>query len=166
MQPAKKINPAIAAVIVIVLVGIVTSVVLVVNNNSAEETPAADSSSQGSPSTPSPVESSAGTEPSSTNTSNYKDGTYNATGTYSTPGGRESIDLTVTITDGVITATELKENAQSGEARTYQADFASGYKTLVVGKSVDEVTLSRVAGSSLTSNGFNQALEQIKSDAA
>jgi hypothetical protein len=36
---------------------------------------------------------------------------------------------------------------------------------LVVGKSVDEVSLSRVAGSSLTSLGFNNALTQIKEDA-
>ncbi|WP_447589312.1 hypothetical protein [Microbacterium lacticum] len=35
----------------------------------------------------------------------------------------------------------------------------------VVGKDIDDVSVSRVAGSSLTSGGFNDALETIKADA-
>ena len=36
----------------------------------------------------------------------------------------------------------------------------------VVGKSIDEISVSRVAGSSLTSGGFNHAIETIKAEAA
>ena len=35
-----------------------------------------------------------------------------------------------------------------------------------VGKDIDEISVSRVAGSSLTSGGFNQAIDAIKSEAA
>lgn len=150
----EKISPAIIAVIVVVLIGIVTTAAIVLNNNS-NSTSTTDTT--GTNSVPSRNSSTKGT---------YKDGTYSAKGAYSTPGGRESIELTVTLASNVITTTSLKNNAVSGEAEEYQNKFSSGYKSSVVGKNIDEVFLSRVAGSSLTSNGFNTALEQIKSDAA
>lgn len=153
-----KLHPGIAALIVIVFIGIVTSVVVVVQNNQ-NDTPNESATTQSSDN------SSQNTGNTSSDVSSYKDGTYSATGSYVSPGGRESIELTVTIKDGVITSTELKQNANDGDAKQYQAAFAGGYKDLVVGKKVDEVKLSRVAGSSLTSNGFNDALDQIKEDA-
>lgn len=155
-----KLHPGIAALIVIVFIGIVTSVVIVVQNNQNDTPNEATTSSQSSSDS-----SSQNTESASTDVSSYKDGTYSATGSYVSPGGRESIELTVTIKDGVITSTELVQNAEDRDAKQYQAAFAGGYKDLVVGKKVDEVKLSRVAGSSLTSNGFNDALNQIKEDA-
>jgi hypothetical protein len=159
MEPTKTLSPAIKALIVIVLVGIVATAVIVISDSSSDKENA--TTSQDTPTT-----SSSSPEASETSTNAYKNGTYSAVGSYSTPGGQESIDLTVTITDGVITSTTLKENATSGEAEEHQANFASGYKSFVVGKKVDEVSLSRVAGSSLTSNGFNSALDDIKKDAA
>lgn len=152
-----KIHPAIATIIVIVLVGIVASVVIAVQGNETPETTNTTQSSQ---------ESTSNETTESTDTSTYADGIYTATGSYISPGGRESIDLTVTIQGGVITGAQLTQNATDGEAKEYQEAFASGYSELVLGKNVDEVSLSRVAGSSLTSNGFNNALDQIKEDAA
>ena len=73
--------------------------------------------------------------------------------------------MTVTIANDIITSAEVKANATRGESAEHQADFISGYKKLVVGKDIDAVSLSRVAGSSLTSNGFNTALDLIKADA-
>lgn len=157
---AGKLHPGIAALIVIVFIGIVTSVVIVVQNNQKDSQNEPSTTTQSSQDT-----SSQNNDTTSTDVSSYKDGTYSATGAYVSPGGRESIELTVTIKDGVITSTELKQNANDGDAKQYQAAFAGGYKDLVVGKKVDEVKLSRVAGSSLTSNGFNDALNQIKEDA-
>jgi len=152
MDEPKKLSPGLIALIVVVLVGVVASTAIVIATQSPKTT--TDSSTSESTTT------------TSTDTAAYKDGTYSATGSYATPGGTESIDLTVTIKDGVITATTLDENGQSGDSKQYQARFASGYEDLVVGKNVNDVSLSRVAGSSLTSNGFNRALEQIKTDAA
>jgi hypothetical protein len=37
---------------------------------------------------------------------------------------------------------------------------------VVVGQDIDQISVSRVAGSSLTSGGFNQAIDTIKSEAA
>jgi len=157
MEPARKIHPALAALIVIVLVGIVATAVIVINMDKGTDT----ETTQTTETTP---VSDANTDTDAV-TSSYKDGTYSATGSYSSPGGRESIKLTVTIKDGVIVSTSLDEKASNGEAKEYQDDFDNGYKTLVVGKNINEVSLSRVAGSSLTSNGFNDALDEIKSDA-
>lgn len=157
MEQPKKISPAIAAIIVIVLIGIAAATAVAMNNTPKASTPVTTSESAPAP---------ASTKTSDSTNNGYKDGTYSATGDYSAPGGRESIELTVTLSDGVISSSTLVENAKSGEAKEYQAKFASGYKALVVGKKVGEVSLSRVAGSSLTSNGFNDALEQIKTDAA
>ena len=156
MEPTKKLSPAIVAIIVIVLIGAIAAAMAALNNNEAAA----------------PVPSGSTTQPSTNEqsttpaTSEYKDGTYAATGAYSTPGGRETIGLEVTLADGVVQDATLTQNAMTGEAKEYQARFASGYKSQVVGKSIDEISLSRVAGSSLTSAGFNDALDQIKDDAA
>ncbi len=98
-------------------------------------------------------------------TANYKDGTYTATGKYISPGGDEQVGLTVTIKDGVVTATSLDTSDATGEAAEYQERFASGYKSLVIGKKIDSISLSRLSGSSLTANGFNDALDTIKEQA-
>lgn len=155
MEPARKLHPGITALIVIVLVGIAATAVIVIHSNSNKTSDTSTSTTTQTATTP------ADTATSTT----YKDGTYNATGSYSSPGGRESIELTVTLKDGIITSTSLVADATNGDAKDYQAEFASSYKDLVVGKNVDRVSLSRVAGSSLTSNGFNDALDQIKTDA-
>lgn len=151
MNQPKKIHPALAALIVIALLGVVATAVIVINNGN---------------NAPTIVDSIMNPGGSSSDPSAYKDGTYSATGSYVSPGGRETIDLTVTIENGVITSTSIAANEASGEARDYIQRFASGYQSEVVGKSVNEVELSRVAGSSLTSNGFNDALDQIKNEAA
>lgn len=165
MNQTKKLHPAIAALIVVVLVGIVASVAVVITGNNKNKT--IDSADTHDHSTHD--HEHAVTDPStsteSTDTSTYKDGTYSATGSYISPGGRESIGLTVTIKDGVITDTSIVNKATETEAEQHQKLFSNNYKILIVGKKIGDVSLSRVAGSSLTSNGFNNALNHIKDDA-
>lgn len=152
METTKKLPPAVAVLIVVALITLI-AVATVMLSKTGE---------QRSPSDPKLItENRVGT---STQTI-YKDGTYSATGQYSTPGGRESITLSITIHNDKITASSLMQNARSEQAKDYQQQFATGYKQVVVGKKIEEVSLSRVAGSSLTSSGFNNALEQIKTDA-
>ncbi len=166
MQPKRKIHPAVAALIVIVLVGIVTSVAFAINSSdTAKEETSTTPTNQTSATTPEASSPPATTETSSSNTSAYADGTYNATASYVTPGGIESIDVTVTISGGVITDSLLAGSGKTDHAERHQADFAAGYKSMVVGKNVDDVQLSRVSGASLTSNAFNNALDEIKIDA-
>ena len=55
---------------------------------------------------------------------------------------------------------------QRPESEQYQGQFIGGISDAVVGQDIDDLAVSRVAGSSLTSGGFNQAIEAIKSEAA
>jgi uncharacterized protein with FMN-binding domain len=96
----------------------------------------------------------------------YTDGTYTAEGSYQTPESIETIEVTMTLADGVVTDVEVAGNPTKRESEEYQAKFIGGISDEVVGKSLDEINVSRVAGSSLTSGGFNQALEEIKTEAA
>lgn len=159
----KQPNKAVIAVVVIALLAIIAAAVILLGN---KDTPS--STSENAPATAS---TDTANQPSSQTTtddsdaSGYKDGTYKASGTYRSPGGTETVDLTVTLADGTVTSTDLITHPSTKDAEDYQGRFKSGYKTLVVGKKIDAISLSRVAGSSLTSGGFNRALDQIKSDA-
>ena len=96
----------------------------------------------------------------------YEDGTYTAEGTYSTPESVETITVTVTLESDIITAVEVTGNPSKPESKVYQGKFIGGISEEVVGKDIDDISVSRVAGSSLTSSGFNAAIESIKDDAA
>jgi len=100
-----------------------------------------------------------------TSSASFKDGQYGATGSYQSPGGSEEISVTITLKNGVITETSAKTGATDAEAEEYQNKFINDYKALVVSKNISDVTLNRVSGSSLTSIGFNSAINQIKSQA-
>jgi hypothetical protein len=99
------------------------------------------------------------------NASKYKDGTYSATGTYRTPESVETINVTLTLANDVVTDVTSTISASAPESAQYQRKFLSNYKALVVGRSIDSLKLSQVSGSSLTSGGFNSALSQIKTKA-
>lgn len=96
----------------------------------------------------------------------YADGTYTAEGSYQTPETVETISVTLTIADDVVTAVEVTGDPQARESEQYQGQFIGGIADVVVGKSLDDIQVDRVAGSSLTSGGFNQAVEEIRTDAA
>lgn len=96
----------------------------------------------------------------------YTDGTYTADGSYQTPETVETISVTLTVADGLVTDVEVTGDPQARESEQYQGEFIGGIADEVVGKSLDEIEVSRVAGSSLTSGGFNEAVESIKEQAA
>ena len=93
------------------------------------------------------------------------DGTYEGSGSYANPGGVSEVDVTMTIADGKVSEVSVKPGA-TGTSLQYQNKFISGIAAEVVGKSLDEIKVSKVSGSSLTSQGFNQALDQIKAEAS
>lgn len=96
----------------------------------------------------------------------YTDGTYTADGSYQTPETVEEITVTLTLADGVVTEVEVTGDPKAPETERYQGEFIDGIADEVVGKSIDELNVSRVAGSSLTSGGFNDAVASIKEQAA
>ncbi len=107
------------------------------------------------------------TTDSATSTSGeYTDGTYTAEGQYQTPETVESISVTLTLEDGVVTDVEVTGDPQARETEQYQSQFIAGIEEEVVGVAIDDLDVSRVGGSSLTSGGFNAAVEDIKEQAA
>lgn len=96
----------------------------------------------------------------------YTDGTYTADGSYQTPESVETITVTVTLQDDVITAVEVVGDPQKRESEQYQGEFIGGIAEVVEGQDIDDIQVSRVAGSSLTSGGFNDAIEKVKAEAA
>lgn len=98
-------------------------------------------------------------------TPQYKDGTYTEDGSYQSPGGPESITVTVTLQGGKIVDSEVISNGVLPNTKLFQGKFISGYKEFVTGKNIGEVKLDKVSGSSLTPKGFNDALDKIKADA-
>ena len=73
--------------------------------------------------------------------------------------------MSVTLVDGVITAVTVTPRATDPTSLDYQTRFAQAIPALVVGRNIDEVNLSKVAGSSGTPDGFNAAIQRIKAEA-
>jgi hypothetical protein len=105
--------------------------------------------------------SSTGTQTSQT----YKDGTYSATGSYTSPGGLEKINVTLTLSGNIVSNSSVISGANDPTASSYQSLFISGYKGKVVGKKISEINLKNVSGSSLTPQGFMSALKTIENEA-
>ncbi|MFU8945685.1 FMN-binding protein [Mycetocola zhadangensis] len=103
--------------------------------------------------------------PMDTAAGEYTDGEYTATGDYQSPGGPESVTVTLTLADNVVTALDVTGSGSTPNARRFQGEFIDNIADVVVGKPIDDLSVSKVAGSSLTSGGFNNALDQIKDDA-
>lgn len=129
-------------------------------------TVAATSAATGSSTPSSTATADSSDAAATTTTSTYKDGTYEASGSYRTPETTETIDVTITLADDVITAVEVTGDPQATQSKQFQSQFIGGIADVVVGKDIDDISVSRVAGSSLTSGGFNAAIETIKSEAA
>lgn len=103
---------------------------------------------------------------SNSGTATYTDGTYTADGSYQTPETVESVSVTLTIADGVVKDVKVTGDPKAPETEEYQSKFISGIADEVVGVALDDLNVSRVSGSSLTSGGFNAAVESIKEQAA
>ena len=107
----------------------------------------------------------AGGAPSAAATGAFKDGTYDASGSYGSPAGQESVTVKLTVAKDRVTAVRVTPGAQDGTSRSFQERFVGGISSVVVGKPLDGLQVDKVAGSSLTSGGFNQAVERIRSEA-
>ncbi|MGO3151862.1 MAG: hypothetical protein ACTIJJ_04455 [Galactobacter sp.] len=95
----------------------------------------------------------------------YEDGTYSADGEYTSPGGQQSVSVELTLKDGAISDLTVTPGAVDSQSQRFQKDFAENVADQVVGKSLDEADVSVVASSSLTSEGFNEALAKIAEEA-
>lgn len=92
--------------------------------------------------------------------SSFGDGTYDATGWYG--GQPSSIGVRIALDRGVITSVRVTPHATNPTSLDFQKRFADAVSAVVVGKRIDQVKVDRLAGSSGTPKGFNDALERIK----
>ncbi len=95
----------------------------------------------------------------------FKDGTYNVVGKYTSPKGPEEIAIKLTLKDGKIADVVVTPKATFEASINWQTKFAGGVKAAVVGKSIADLKLDKVSGSSLTPQGFNDGLEQVRAQA-
>jgi uncharacterized protein with FMN-binding domain len=96
----------------------------------------------------------------------FKDGTYTALGKYTSPGGPSAVDVKVTLKSDAVTAIKVTPKAENPTAQGYEGKFASGVGTKVIGKKLSELNVTKVSGSSLTSQGFDRAIEAIAKQAS
>lgn len=133
------------------------------SGSSGTDSGSSSSSSSGSGSSSS--SSSATDAGSSGGSGSYKNGTYTEQGNYSSPGGQETISVSLTIKDDAVKAVTVKTVKADPTAQQYEAQFIGGISGAIVGKKIDDLHVTQVAGSSLTSQGFDDALTKIKADA-
>ena len=106
---------------------------------------------------------SASAEAQGRTTSQYADGVYTATGEY---GGQPShITVEVTLANGVVTAVKVTPHAFVPESLELQRRFAAAVPKVVVGRPINQVNVGKLAGSSGTPKGFNDAIDRIKRQA-
>jgi uncharacterized protein with FMN-binding domain len=134
-------------------------------SGTADDTTGTDSSSESSTDTGAGTDSAtdAGTE---TAAGTYTDGTYTAEGEYKSPNGTETVSVEITLEGDAVSAVTVTPEATNPNSVRYQTEFAEGISDEIVGQNIDDLEVDRVAGSSLTSGGFNEAVESIKADAA
>jgi len=127
----------------------------------SEEAPAAQepsAASSAAPQSASPQEGAAA--------GSYADGEYSGQGSYTPPSNQtEEVDVTLTLKDSVVTELEVTTSGNHPTSKMHQRDFTSKVQDQVVGKNIDELDVDKVGGSSLTSSGFNKALDAIRGEA-
>ncbi|WP_091487918.1 hypothetical protein [Microbacterium pygmaeum] len=97
-------------------------------------------------------------------TVSYVDGIYEARGWY---GGLPSHqDVTLRIEGDVVKDVEITTPAEDETSLGHQQRFAEALPAAIVGLPLDEVNIDRLAGASGCSEGFMNALQEIRTRAA
>lgn len=95
----------------------------------------------------------------------YRDGMYQADGGYESPNGSETITVEIELTDDIVTGVVVTSNPTNPTTANFQGKFADGIGDIVIGQDIDSLDVTVVAGSSLTGNGFREAITTIKAEA-
>jgi len=161
-KPDNSTQKITAGLVVLVVIALLAGGVIVYSNKQGGQNTATTPASSIAAS---PAASTAPSTSGTISSSAYKDGTYSASSTYYVPHGSEDIKVTLTVKDGMVTDSSIANSEYDRESARYQQDFAYEYKSSVVGKPISSLQLNYVAGASDTTQGFNDALQQIKSEA-
>lgn len=169
-QSKTKLTATIVAVIVIAGIIILADHLKSSDNDAAPLTTTSASSgtalnSATSTGTSAGNSSSGSTSTTASSSAGYKDGTYSASSSYYVPHGYEQIQVSLTVKSGVITASSITNSESDPESARFQENFASSYKSYVVGQKLSSLQLGVISGASDTTQGFNDALSKIASEA-
>lgn len=96
----------------------------------------------------------------------YANGEYTAEGVYKASGSSKSIIVKVTLDNDTIAGVTVTPNTTIKMSLGLQNRFATAIPNEVIGRVINDVHLDKLAGSSFTTKGFNDALEKIKKEAA
>lgn len=99
----------------------------------------------------------------------YADGQYAASESYGVVDGvieEDSIDVTATLQGGVITDVSVTGHPLLTQSHDYMQGFVNEISGAVVGRSVEDAHVTALAGASKTSDAFNDAIDDIASQAA
>jgi len=83
---------------------------------------------------------------------------------YNVPNGGQTMDVNISLQNKVVVSVSISQSKRGGTSAEYQQNFQNSYKSYVVGKNINDISLSRVGGASLTTNAFNKAINSIKSN--
>lgn len=165
----KAMTKWIALIIIIVVLGGLVAFLMWSKSNTEESREiypeATEQTGKPSGTTQTPTPSIPTPDTTATQPSTYKDGTYKATGTYASPAGEETLDVSLTLKDGVVTLLSVTGNASNPASKNWQTKFIADVNAQVVGKKLNEVQVDSVSGSSLTPAGFMDAIAKIKTQA-
>lgn len=161
-------TPKIVGALVMSAVIAVGTAVFIVKPNIKDESsnkniPTKSSQAQSSTSS-TPTNSTTSTNPvASSNPTTANGQTYTEKMRYIVPKGGNTIEVTVGVKDGVITTVSDKHvyGGRDSESQYYTESFDSEVSSVVVGKKVSNISSTRIAGASLTSQAFYDALLQI-----
>lgn len=93
----------------------------------------------------------------------YRDGVFTATGNY---GGQPSfLTVTITLEHDIVKDVVVGTHAYVPRSLELQRAFAAAVPQVVIGRPLDQVKVGKLAGSSGTPDGFNDAIRQIKEQA-
>ena len=151
----KTVSTWIIALIVVVLLGGLLAYLI---SNKTEDDDDDDDFSK------TPVVSNAVSPQSSasTATDTYKNGTYNAIGGYDSPAGWDTLNVSLTLANGVVTNVVVTPDVVVSGSKRWVERFISGINQVVVGRNINDLNLTQVSGASLTTGGFNDAVAKIK----
>jgi hypothetical protein len=156
----------IVAVAIILVIGIAAGILVLTNQNSNDNTDNSSDNLNNRSETIVPTPS-ATTVPDNSGIAafQYDNGTYSANGSYTSPGGTESVNVSLKVENDIVASVTVTGSAKAGDSKLYQNLFIKGISGEVVGKKLDGLSVGRVNGSSLTGGGFNKAIREIQAQA-
>lgn len=96
----------------------------------------------------------------------YANGQYSGTRMYDLPSGDQSeVTINLVFENDTVSAASMTFATKNNTSRNWIRKFEAAYQSEVVEKNIDDVSLSRVAGASLTTDTFNDIWQQATAEA-